>query len=273
VHRTLGRESRIGSAAILAAFEVGAKYALAVGAAAATVGIVIGVVTLTGVGFKLSFIVTSAAQTLASGVIAALPSGWADLKTLTLVAALLMTGLVCILMGCGVPTTANYIIMVTVAAPTLVLLGVQPLVAHFFVFYYGVLADITPPVALAAYAAAGMAGSDPFKTGNTAFRMGMGKALVPFVFVFAPSLLIMVKGFSWYEFAVAFVGCALGILFLSAALSNYFLARMRMWERLTCALAAILMIAPGLVSTAIGIAMVTPVLLRQMVARRHAAPA
>ncbi len=273
VHRALRCESRIGGAAILAAFEVGAKYALAVGAAAATVGIVIGVVTLTGVGFKLSFIVTSAAQTLASGVIAALPSGWADLKTLTLVAALLMTGLVCILMGCGVPTTANYIIMVTVAAPTLVLLGVQPLVAHFFVFYYGVLADITPPVALAAYAAAGMAGSDPFKTGNTAFRMGMGKALVPFVFVFAPSLLIMVTGFSWYEFAVAFVGCALGILFLSAALSNYFLARMQMWERLTCALAAILMIAPGLVSTAIGIAMVTPVLLRQLVARRHAAPA
>jgi hypothetical protein len=86
-----------------------------------------------------------------------------------------MTGLVCILLGCGIPTTANYIIMVTVAAPTLVQLGVEPLVAHFFVFYYGVLADITPPVALAAYAAAGMAGSDPFKTGNTAFRLGHGQ--------------------------------------------------------------------------------------------------
>ena len=135
---------------------------------------------------------------MASGVVAVLPTGWADLQALTLLAALIMTGLVCILMGCGIPTTANYIIMVTVAAPTLVLLGVQPIVAHFFVFYYGVLADITPPVALAAYAAAGMAGSDPFKTGNTAFRLGLGKALVPFVFVFAPSLLIVVKGFSWY---------------------------------------------------------------------------
>ena len=79
------------------------------------------------------------------------------------------------------------------------LLGVAPIVAHFFVFYYGVLADITPPVALAAYAASGMAGSDPFKTGNTAFRLGMGKALVPFVFVFAPSLLLMAPGFSWQE--------------------------------------------------------------------------
>jgi len=273
-HRRLARESRIGRAAILAAFELGAKYALAVGAAAATVGIVIGVVTLTGVGFKLSYIVTSAAQTLASGVVAILPSGWADLKTLTLVAALVMTGLVCILMGCGVPTTANYIIMVTVAAPTLVLLGVQPLVAHFFVFYYGVLADITPPVALAAYAAAGMAGSDPFKTGNTAFRLGMGKALVPFVFVFAPSMLIMVTGFSWYEFVVAFAGCVLGITFLSAALSNYFLTRMRMWERLVCAAAAILMIVPGLLSTAVGIAIVVPVVLRQVSAmRRRRVPA
>jgi TRAP transporter 4TM/12TM fusion protein len=273
VHRAIGRESRIGGRAILVAFEIGAKYALAVGAAAATVGIVIGVVTLTGVGFKLSYIVTSAAQTLASGVLAVLPNGWADMKTLTLIAALVMTGLVCILMGCGVPTTANYIIMVTVAAPTLGLLGVQPLVAHFFVFYYGVLADITPPVALAAYAAAGMAGSDPFKTGNTAFRLGMGKALVPFVFVFAPSLLIMVSGFSWTEFVVAFVGCVLGITFLSAALSNYFLTRMRMWERLVCGFAAILMIAPGIVSTSIGIALVIPVISRQIAAarRRHAA--
>ncbi|NDP43343.1 MAG: TRAP transporter fused permease subunit, partial [Aromatoleum sp.] len=165
-HRALGAKSRISKTDLVLAFETGAKYALAVGAAAATVGIVIGVVTLTGVGFKISYIVTSAAQTIAGTAISILPAGLADPRTLTLFAALFMTALVCVLMGCGIPTTANYIIMVTVAAPTLVLLGVQPLVAHFFVFYYGVLADITPPVALAAYAAAGMAGSDPFKTGN-----------------------------------------------------------------------------------------------------------
>src|SRR6185369_15015031 len=155
--------------------------------------------------------------------LAILPTGLVETKTLTLLAALIMTAVVCVLMGCGIPTTANYIIMVTVAAPTLVLLGVQPLVAHFFVFYYGVLADITPPVALAAYAAAGMAGSDPFKTGNTAFRLGLGKALVPLVFVFAPSMLLVTAGFTWQEFALAFGGCVLGITFLSAALSNYFL--------------------------------------------------
>jgi TRAP-type uncharacterized transport system fused permease subunit len=168
---------RIGLGTVVESFETGAKYALAVGAAAASVGIVIGVVTLTGVGFKLSTIITGAAAAVAGGAADFLPAMLADTKTLTLLVALIMTGLVCILLGCGIPTTANYIIMVTVASPTLVLLGVQPLVAHFFVFYYGVLADITPPVALAAYAAAGMAGSDPFKTGNMAFRLGMAKAL------------------------------------------------------------------------------------------------
>ena len=148
------------------------------------------------------------------------------------------------------------------------LLGVAPLVAHFFVFYYGVLADITPPVALAAYAAAGMAGSDPFKTGNTAFRLGLGKALVPFVFVFAPSLLLVAPGFSWPEFANAFVGCVLGITFLAAALSNFLLVRMRTWERWVCAAAAILMVAPSVTGTLIGIAMVMPVLFRHVNAMR-----
>jgi TRAP transporter 4TM/12TM fusion protein len=271
-HWKLASASRIGARDLIESFETGAKYALAVGAAAATVGIVIGVVTLTGVGFKVSFIVTSAAQSIAEGVLALLPTGWADIKSLTLLAALVMTGVVCILMGCGIPTTANYIIMVTVAAPTLGLLGVAPLVAHFFVFYYGVLADITPPVALAAYAAAGMAGSDPFKTGNTAFRLGIGKIMVPFVFVFAPSLLLMAPGFSWQEFAVAFTGCVLGITFLGAALSQFLLVRMQAWERLVCAGAAILLVAPGLRSTALGITLVAPVLWRQFAAykRTHA---
>ena len=180
-----------------------------------------------------------------------------------------MTGLVCILMGCGIPTTANYIIMVTVAAPTLVQLGVQPIVAHFFVFYYGVLADITPPVALAAYAAAGMAGSDPFKTGNTAFRLGLGKALVPFVFVFSPSLLIMAQtsrgpsSSSRSSAACSASPCS------PAALSNFMLTRMQAWERIVCVIAAILMIAPEIVSTLVGIGIVVPVVLRQLAARRR----
>jgi TRAP-type uncharacterized transport system fused permease subunit len=139
-------------------------------------------------------------------------------------------------------------------------------VAHFFVFYYGVLADITPPVALAAYAAAGMAGSDPFKTGNTAFRLGLAKALVPFVFVFSPSLLLVAKGFTWYDFTVTFTGCIIGITVLAAALSKFFLVEMKRWEQALCVVAALLLIAPGLTATLIGAAMAAPVLLRQIAA-------
>ena len=269
----LGVRGRIEMRALVASFETGAKYALAVGAAAATVGLVIGVVTLTGVGFKLSTIIAGAAAAAAGGIGSLVPAWLASTQTLTLLTALVMTGLVCILLGCGIPTTANYIIMVTVAAPTLVQLGVQPLVAHFFVFYYGVLADITPPVALAAYAAAGMAGSDPFKTGNMAFRLGMAKALVPFVFVFSPSLLIVAKGFTAGDFVITFVGCVLGITLLAAALSRFMLVEMKRWEQWLCAAGALLMIVPGIVSTLVGIGVALPVLLRQLGAWRVLRPA
>lgn len=267
--KALKVQGRIGTPALIESFSTGAKYALAVGAAAATVGLVIGVVTLTGVGFKLSILITGAAQAVAGGVGALVPAALMEPKTLTLLVALIMTGLVCILLGAGIPTTANYIIMVTVAAPTLVTLGVEPLVAHFFVFYYGVLADITPPVALAAYAAAGMAGSDPFKTGNTAFRLGLAKALVPFVFVFSPSLLIVAKGYTGYDFVVTLVGCLLGIVLLAAALSKFLLVEMKRGEQLLCFVAALFTIAPGLVPTLAGLALATPVLLHQWVAWRR----
>ena len=271
--RALKVDGRIGLPVLVEALGTGAKYALAVGAAAATVGIVIGVVTLTGVGFKLSTIITGAAQAVASGVGSVLPAMLVDVKALTLLVALVMTGVVCILLGCGIPTTANYIIMVTVAAPTLTLLGVEPLVAHFFVFYYGVLADITPPVALAAYAASGMAGSDPFRTGNTAFRLGMAKVLVPFVFVFSPSLLIVAKGFTPYDFAVTFVGCVLGITLMAAALSKFFLVEMTRAEQGVFIVAALLMIAPGLWPTLAGAVIALPVVLRHIaLARRGGRP-
>ncbi len=239
----------------------GAKYALAVGAAAATVGIVVGVVTLTGVGFKVSYIVTSVAGEMAAFFTPI--ASWITPSTLILLFTLVMTGFVCILMGCGVPTTANYIIMVTVAAPALGLLGVEPIVAHFFVFYYGLLADITPPVALAAYAAAGLAGGDPFRTGTTAFRLGLGKALVPFVFVFSPSLLLVTKDFTWPDFWLAFWGCIIGITCLGAALSRYMLVPTKAWENTLLVIAALLLIAPELYSTLTGLALIVPVLVNQ----------
>ncbi|MRN66641.1 TRAP transporter permease [Brucella sp. 10RB9213] len=249
----------------------GAKYALAVGAAAATVGIIVGVVTLTGVGFKISYIVTSTAAQLATYFGTILPVSWFAPQTLTLLFTLVMTGMVCILMGCGIPTTANYIIMATIAAPALGLLGVEPIVAHFFVFYYGVLADITPPVALAAYAAAGMAGADPFKTGNTAFRLGLGKVLVPFVFVFSPSLLLVTSNFNWPDFFIAFFGCVIGITALGAALSGFFLVRTKIWENVLLIFAAMLLVAPEIYSSIVGLILLLPVIVRHLVALRRPA--
>ena len=146
------------------------------------------------------------------------------------------------------------------------MMGVEPLVAHLFVFYYGVLADITPPVALAAYAAAGMAGSDPFKTGNMAFRLGLAKVLVPFVFVFSPSLLLVAKGFTMQDFVITFVGCVVGITVLAAALSRFMLVELKRWEQVLCFCAAVLLIWPGLWVTLGGFALMVPVVLRQLAA-------
>ena len=252
------------------AFILGAKYAIGVGAAAATVGVIVGVVTLTGVGFKISWIVTSLSDQWARGILETLPILPFDLKSATLFFTLILTGAVCIMLGCGVPTTANYIIMVTVAAPALGMLGVNPLVAHFFVFYYGVLADITPPVAISAYAGASMAGADPFRTGNTAFRLALGKVLVPFVFVFSPSMLIMVPDFTWTQFVGSTLACIVSVSFLSAAFAGWLLAPLTMWERILIALGALPMILATPTSMVLGFLISAPVLVRQVIARRAA---
>lgn len=198
-----------------------------------------------------------------------LPFELMTVPSLTLLFTLILTAIVCILMGCGIPTTANYIIMVAVAAPVLGLLGVQPMVAHYFVFYYGVLADVTPPVAMAAYAGAGIAGANAFKAGNTAFRLSMGKALVPFVFVFQPALLIVTDGFTWEAFALAFTGAVLGIWVLASAVSSWLFAPLNWFERSVLVLAAMLLVAPDLTATAIGLLMVAPIALRQLLWKRR----
>jgi len=242
----------------------GAKNTLAVGAAAAAVGVVVGVVTLTGVGFRLGYVVVQTANDFGSFFAALWPFSYFVVAQWALFFSLVLIAIACILMGAGIPTTATYIILVSVAAPALAVLQVQPLVAHFFVFYYGVLADITPPVALAAYAAAGIAGSNPFKTGNTAFRLGIAKALVPFVFVYSPSLLLVANGFSWEAFFVTLLGAMLGIASIGAAFSGYLLAPMTMAQRVWLGLVALLFIAPGLGTMAIGLVLAAPVVLLQL---------
>lgn len=262
---------RMAALGVWEGFVMGAKQSLAVTAAAALVGVVIGVVTLTGVGFKLAYMVTGLAAEWAkdlSETLSFLPFEIMTVPTMTLLFTLMLTAVVCILMGAGIPTTANYIIMVAVAAPILSMLGVEPIVAHFFVFYYGVLADITPPVALAAYAASGIAGANAFRAGNTAFRLSMGKVMVPFVFVFSPSVLLVTDGFTWEAFALAVSGMLIGIWMLSAAVSGWLFAPLWRIERVVLSLSAILLIVPDMMVTVFGLLISAPIFLRQLLAER-----
>src|SRR6056297_2697691 len=249
----------------------GARNTLAVGAAAATVGVVVGVVTLTGVGFRLGYVVVQTATDMGGFLSALWPLSYFTIEQWALFVSLILIAIACIIMGAGIPTTATYIILVAVAAPALAVLQVEPLVAHFFVFYYGVLADITPPVALAAYAAAGIAGSNRFKTGNTAFRLGIAKALVPFVFVYSPALLLVTDGFTWASFTITLAGAMLGIGGLGVAFSGFLIAPLTRLERWAVALTSLLFIAPGLTTMAIGLALWSPVAFLQIRRQRESA--
>jgi TRAP transporter 4TM/12TM fusion protein len=249
---------------------LGAKNTIAVGAAAATVGIVVGVVTLTGVGFRLGYVVVQTATDMADVLGSIWPLNFFSIEQWALFVSLVLIALACIIMGAGIPTTATYIILVAVAAPALAQLQIEPIVSHFFVFYYGVLADITPPVALAAYAAAGIAGANPFRTGNTAFRLGIAKALVPFVFVYSPALLLVAQGFTWSAFFITLIGAMLGIATLGTAFAGYLIAPMTMAQRWYFALVSFLFIAPGLITMLVGLVLISPMIFWQIKQRREA---
>ena len=242
----------------------GAKNTLAVGAAATSIGIIVGVVTLTGVGFRLGYVVIQTAGDIGGFFLNFLPFNYFSLADLTLFFSLILIAISCIFMGTGVPTTATYIILVAVAAPALTQLQIEPIVSHFFVFYYGVLADITPPVALAAYAAAGIAGSNPFTTGNTAFRLGIAKALVPFVFVYSPSLLLVAQGFNFYDFFVTLISAMIGIGLIGIGFTGYLFKSVSTSQRWYLGIISLLFIAPGLSSSIIGLVLVLPIFILQL---------
>jgi TRAP transporter 4TM/12TM fusion protein len=237
----------------------GARYALAIGAACACVGFILGVLTLTGMGFKFSGAVleiSSAAGTLFSNMI---PFDLITVQGSTLFFGLIMVAIACIIMGAGIPTTPCYIILASIAGPALSDLGVPLIATHFFVFYYGVLADVTPPVALAAYAGAGIGGADPMRTGVTAFRLSMGKALVPFMFVYAPSMLFI--NFSWTEFSLAIVSGIVGIIALSAAYIGYFKTRINLLGKILLTVGGLLLVSNKLSVILVGTILVLIVLL------------
>jgi len=215
---------------------------------------VLGITTLTGMGFKFSAFVLTLSESFAQTVDALDAFGWFDLKRLTILFGLLFTAIACIIMGAGVPTTPTYIILASIVAPALAQLGVPQIATHFFVFYYGVLADVTPPVALAAYAGAGIAGSEPMRTGLTAFRLSMGKAIVPFMFTYTPALLFI--DFAWAPFVSASVAGAIGILALAAAYTRWWAMTITRVEQVVLTAGGLILVFNQFWLNVIGIAVV-----------------
>ncbi len=261
---------------LLDSANVGVKYALAVGAAAAAVGIVVGVINTTGIAFRLGFMVTNGARDLSESLhllIGWLPFGGFSQIALQQFLSLVFIAIACILMGAGLPTTALYIMLVTVAQPALSQLGVPPLATHMFVLYYGVISEITPPVCASAYAAAGIAGANPFRTGCSAFTLGIGKLMVPMVFVYAPTMLIVLpEHFTFLSFLQVSISCALGIFAIGTAVAGFFLTRLNAIWRLLLVACGILLVAPSWESDLVALAVLVPMVMIQMaMAHRHTA--
>jgi len=248
---------------IIKGLDEGAKYALAIGAACACVGFILGVLTLTGLGFKFSGAVLQLATAAGQGVSSLVPLGMISAQSATLFFGLIMVAIACIILGAGIPTTPCYIILASIAGPALSNLGVPLIATHFFVFYYGVLADVTPPVALAAYAGAGIGGADPMKTGITAFRLSMGKALVPFMFVYAPSMLFI--NFTWPEFSIAIISGVLGVIALSAAYIGHFRTSINIVGKTLLTIGGLLLVSAKLSVILVGAVLVLIVLLPRII--------
>lgn len=217
------REHRFPWRELVRALDVGGKTMVSVATACGAAGIVIGVVSLTGIGVRFSQVVI-------------------DLAHGSLPLTLIYTMLACIVLGMGLPTTAAYIITAVLGAPALVSLGVEPVAAHLFVLYFACLSFITPPVALSAYAAAGIADANPMQTGWSAWKLGLAGFIVPFMFVYNRALLL--EGY-WYELLLAVATSMLGVFALATSVEGWLRGPLPWWQRGVMSVASILLIVPG----------------------------
>jgi TRAP transporter 4TM/12TM fusion protein len=225
----------------------GAKNALSVALACAAAGIVIGVVTLSNLGIVFTQFVVHLSQD-------------------TLLLALILTMLAGIVLGMGMPTTPAYIIMTALLVPALIKLGVVTPAAHMFAFYFAILSAITPPVALAVYAAAGIAKSDLWKSGLAAVKIGAAGFIVPFMFVYEPALLMIGD---WPTIVWRFVASCIGIGMFAGGLHGYFLTRASLWQRAMLVAAGLTLIVPDLATDAIGFGLGIVVITSQLLERRR----
>lgn len=232
----LRKETRINLKLLLQAMEKGALNAVPVAIACAIIGVVIGVTSLTGAVLALG----SAVLKLSGGY---------------LFTTLLLTMLVAIIMGMGLPTTACYVLTSAVAAPALMRLNVLPIAAHLFVFYFGILSTITPPVAVGAYAAAGIAGSDPSKTGWAAVKLAIAGFIIPYMFVYSPDLLIL-PGASIAKIIPVAITALVGVIALGATAEGFFWGPLNFLQRLLLLIGALLLIKSGLYTDILGLCLV-----------------
>jgi TRAP transporter 4TM/12TM fusion protein len=231
---------------MIEAFVDGAKNALGVALACACAGIVIGVVTLSGLGIVFTQFVIGLAKD-------------------TLLLALVFTMLAGIVLGMGMPTTPAYIIMTALLVPAIIKLGVIPPAAHMFAFYFAVLSAITPPVALAVYAAAGLAKSDLWASGWAAVKIGAAGFIVPYMLIYEPALMMIG---SWPSIIAAFCTASFGILLFAAGLHGYFITAAPWWQRVMLIAGGLLLIDPGLVTDIIGAGIAVAVAVIQIASRR-----
>lgn len=245
------KETRIGFRGLIEALVDGARTALGVAAATAAAGIIVGVVTKTGLGLKMA-------------------NGLLDLSGGALLPTLFLTMIASLILGMGSPTTANYVITSTIAAPAIILLGVPDLSAHLFVFYFGIIADITPPVALAAFAAAAVSGGEPFKTGVESTKLAISAFIIPYMFVLSPELLMIDTTWTYLIWVVfsAFVG----MIAISAGTIGFWMRNLFWYERIAALIAGLCLIYPENISDIVGLVLFTILLSLQFFYKRKNEP-
>jgi TRAP-type uncharacterized transport system fused permease subunit len=261
---------------VIECLEWGTKNALAIGAACTAVGFIVGTASLTGLGLKFANATLVLSQTIASLVDKVDLLNLLALNQITLFFTLAFTVIACLILGMGLPTTPNYIVVAVIAAPALMKFGIAPLLSHLFVFYFGILADVTPPVAVAAYAASGISQGDPFKTGLRAFTLSWAKVYVPFAFVFSPILVLMpwildeVRGpFPWFEFAAVLSTVVLGIVALGGVVIGYFGDRTSLPVRLGLIVCTALLWWHEFLSSIVGAFLLLSIYMFQVLRRRR----
>jgi TRAP transporter 4TM/12TM fusion protein len=245
------KETRIGLKGMVEALVDGARTALGVAAATAAAGIIVGVVTKTGLGLKMA-------------------NGLIDLAGGALLPTLFLTMIAAVILGMGSPTTANYVITSTIAAPAIILLGVPDLPAHLFVFYFGIIADITPPVALAAFAASAISGGEPFKTGVNSSRLAISAFIIPYMFVLSPELLMIDTTWTYLIWVV--FTAVIGMIAIGAGVIGFWQRKMVWVERIASLGAGLCLIYPENFSDLIGLGLFAALLALQYFYKRDQIP-